>query len=328
MPGILILQLKRIGDAILTAPVLGSLRAAWPDRPLHLVLAGVAGKLGPLFSMADDVLTWEPGGLNLPLLHRVSTLRPDMVLDFTGTDRSAFLALVSGAPVRAGYAKAAQGVLRRPVCNVICQAAVRQCHTIDYHHALPQAAGLRVPPGADAGHLHLPAGLGLPTLPQRYILIHPGSAREEKFWPARQWSHLLDHLHARHGLPLVMTGGDWEFERNHLREILSGTTAPVLNLQGKIHLLQLAGVVARAHLAITVDTAAMHLAASFSVPQVALFGPTNPWHWAPRHARCVVLHAGIPLGVALHPKQTGSDMAGLAWPVVAGQTDQLLRSLG
>jgi len=264
----------------------------------------------------------------LPLLHRVAALRPDVVLDFTGTDRSAMMALVSGAPVRAGYAKFVQGLLRRTTCNVICQAAVRENHTIDFHHALARAAGLIVPAGPDAGHLQLPAGLVLPALPERYLLIHPGAAREEKFWPARQWIQLLDHLHQRHGLALVMTGGDWEFERHHLDEILSGTTAPVLNLRGRIHLRQLAGVIARASLAITVDTAAMHLAASFKVPQAALFGPTNPFHWAPRHSHAVVLQAGLPTGSPLHPKQSGSSMAELAWPLVAEQVDLLLRSLG
>jgi ADP-heptose:LPS heptosyltransferase len=324
LPGILVLQLKRIGDAVLTAPLLGALRAAWPDQPVHLVLAGAAGDLGPLFTMAGEVLTWKPGGLNLPLLHRIAALRPKVVLDLTGTDRSALLALISGAPVRAGYAKFAVGPLRRSACNVISEASVRQCHTIDFHHALARAAGLTLPPRPDAGHLQLPAGLVLPALPDQYLLIHPGTAREEKFWPARQWSHLLDHLHRLHGLPLVMTGGDWEFERTHLKEILSGTTAPVLNLRGRIHLQQLAGVIARARLVISVDTAAMHLAASFGVPQVAMFGPTNPFHWAPRHARAVVLQAGLPPGSSFYAGQTGSSMAELAWPVVAQQVDQLL----
>lgn len=328
MPGILVLQLKRIGDAILTAPVLGALRAAWPDRPLHLVLAGAAAGLGPLFSTADEVLTWQAGGLNLPLLHRLARLQPDVVLDFTGTDRSALLALVSGAPVRAGYAKFARGLLRRPASNLLCGAAVRDCHTIDFHHALVRAAGLIVPLVPDAGHLVLPAGLQLPALPERYLLIHPGTAREEKFWPARQWCQLLDHLHDHHQLPVVMTGGGWEFERAHLEEIRSGTRANLLNLQGQISLLQLAGVMARARLAITVDTAAMHLAASFRIPQVALFGPTNPFHWAPRHPRAVVLQAGVSPGQALQPRQSGANMADLPWQTAAAQVDRLLSASG
>ena len=43
---ILVLQLKRIGDAILTAPSMGALRAALPDADISLVLTGAAATLG------------------------------------------------------------------------------------------------------------------------------------------------------------------------------------------------------------------------------------------------------------------------------------------
>ena len=324
MPSLLVLQLKRIGDAVLTAPVLGALRQALPDSPITLVLTDAAGELGPLFATASEVLVWRRGTLNLNLLHRVRKLRPDMVLDFTGTDRSAFLSLVARAPVRAGYAKFADSFLRRRACTVTCQAAVRELHTIDFHHALAASAGLSPQPVQDSGHLKLPSGLELPRLPDRYILVHPGTAREEKFWPPAHWAALLNDLHARHGLPIVLTGGDWNFEQQQIAEILSGIHRPVLNLAGKLNLQQLAGVIAGASLAVTVDTAAMHLAAAFQVPQVALFGPTNPFHWAPRHQQAVVLQAGVEGNSVLEPKQSGAPMARLPWEKVAQTAGRLL----
>ncbi len=36
----------------------------------------------------------------------------------------------------------------------------------------------------------------------------------------------------------------------------------------------------------------MHLAAAARVPCVVLFGPTNPFHWRPRHASARVIQAG------------------------------------
>ena len=328
LPGLLFLQLKRIGDAVLTAPALGALRQAMPEARITLVLAGAAGELGPLFAAADEVLVWRSGGLNLSLLRRLRELKPDMVLDFTGTDRSAMLSLMSGAPVRAGYGKFADSFLRRLACTVTCQAPVREMHTIDFHHALAVSACPALPEVPDAGHLALPAGLELPDLPAGYLLVHPGTAREEKFWPPGHWAALLDHLHAGHGLPPVLTGGDWDFEQKHIGDILSGTRAPVVNLRGKLSLRQLAGLIAGARLAVTVDTAAMHLAAAFQVPQIALFGPTNPFHWAPRHAGAVVLQSGVEEGAVLKPKQTGAPMDQLPWETVAAAAGRLLRSEG
>ena len=321
----LILQLKRIGDVVLTAPTLGALREAFPDAQLTLILAGAAGQLGALFPMVDEVRTWRPEKLNLPLLHHLGGLSPDVVLDFTGTDRSAFLSLLSRAPVRVGYEKFATGFLRKIASTQLCGANVRNLHTIDFHHALPAAAGFLLPAVADAGHLALPAGLVLPPLPERYVVIHPGSAREEKFWPPEEWGALLDHLHQRHGVPLVLTGGDWDFEQSQIAAILSHTAAPILNLRGCLSLEQLAGVIAGARLAVTVDTAAVHLAAAFCVPQIALFGPTNPFHWSPRHPRAMVLQSGIKPGTPFQKKQRGASMAGLSWQTVALAVEALLR---
>ncbi len=326
LPRLLLLQLKRIGDAVLTAPAVGALRAAWPEAHIALVLAGAAGELAPLFAGADEVLTWQPGGLNLPLLRRLRRLRPDLALDFTSTDRSAFLALASGAPRRASYAKPNASWLRRLASTETCAAPVRELHTIDFHLALAASLGLKPAPGPDAGHLHLPPDLALPPLPPGYALLHPGTARAEKFWPVSHWRALLDHLHGR-GLPLVLSGGQDDFERRHIDAILQGHPAPVVDLRGKLNLAQLAGVVAAARLAVTVDTAAMHLAASFAVPQVGLFGPTNPFHWAPRHPRAEVLQAGVAPGTPPHPKRAGAPMASLPWESAAAAADRCLADI-
>jgi ADP-heptose:LPS heptosyltransferase len=156
------------------------------------------------------------------------------------------------------------------------------------------------------------------------VLIHPGTAREEKFWPAAHWAALVDDLHHKYRVPIVLTGGNWEFERQHLAGILSATTVPILDLSGKLNLRQLAPVIAGARLAVTVDTAAMHLASSFCVPQIALFGPTNPFHWAPRHQGATVLQSGVPKGTPWRPKQAGAPMSGLAWETVAAAAHRWL----
>jgi ADP-heptose:LPS heptosyltransferase len=40
---------------------------------------------------------------------------------------------------------------------------------------------------------------------------------------------------------------------------------------------------------VTVDSAPMHLAAATRTPQVALFGPNNPFHWRPRESPALIL---------------------------------------
>src|SRR5690606_23670898 len=112
-------------------------------------------------------------------------------------------------------------------------------------------------------------------LPPEYALVHPGTARPEKFWPAANWADVVDRLVRRHNLPVVLTGSGNRAEMAHLAEIRAGLKVPVIDLAGTLSLPGLAAAIAGARIALGPDTAAMHLAASFRRPQVVLYGPTN-----------------------------------------------------
>ena len=341
MPHLLVLQLKRIGDAVLTAPALATLRQALPDWKITLVLAGAAAELGPLFAGVDQVLEWKAGRLNAGLLWQVRRLGADAVLDFTGSDRSALLSRLSGAAVRVAYQRDAVGWWRGGAWNLPVPASVREMTTLEYHHALATAALDKlcpqrpVLPASTSGFLKPDTTalmlklqtLAGPTvdLSRGYFLIHPGTAREEKFWPPAAWADLLKMLQARYALPILVTGGRWEFEQKQIAEILAKSPPNVVDLSGKLSLIELAGVIARAQLVVSVDTGAMHLASCYGVAQVALFGPTNPYHWAPRHDRARVLRAGLAPGTHWEPRQAGGAMETLPVAEVSAAVDELMR---
>lgn len=100
----------------------------------------------------------------------------------------------------------------------------------------------------------------------------------------------------------------------------------IVNLAGKIDLPTFAAVIARARLCVSCDTGAVHLAAAFRTPQIALFGPTNPFHWRPRHERALVLSAAQPDAplTAYHPRMKGAPMDGISTELVIRAIDSLL----
>ncbi len=121
-----------------------------------------------------------------------------------------------------------------------------------------------------------------------FVILHPGSARSEKFWMASRWAEVAN----QEGIRFVLTGGKSRMEQDHIARIKSHLQRPVLDLSGQLDLLTLAALIARARLLVTIDSAPMHLAAALGTPQVALFGPTNPYHWRPRTSPTLVLRAG------------------------------------
>jgi len=90
-------------------------------------------------------------------------------------------------------------------------------------------------------------------------------------------------------------------------------------------LLTLTALVAKARLLMTVDSAAMHLAAATQTPQVVLFGPTNPFHWRPRESPVLILQGeSITPMSEFRPKQAGAAMKEISTEAVINAMDLLL----
>ena len=295
---ILLLQLKRIGDLILTTPAIAAVREKFPHANISLVVSGNARELLPAIPGVDRTFVARGKISDAAGWFTVARRKYDYCLDFTRTDRSAFLTMLSGARrrVTADHPKQ-RAKIRSLSYNTLVDLPIGQMHTVDYHLGLLEPMGIR-----DASRqvrLDLPASALLQAeralteagVRGEFLLLHPGSARAEKFWEAGRWAALITFA-AEHELACVITGGSSVLEQTHLCEIKKRARDPFLDLTGKVDLLTLAAVIRRARLLTTVDSAPLHLAVATQTPQVVLFGPTNPMHWHPRFAPALILQAG------------------------------------
>lgn len=291
---ILALQLKRIGDLILTTPALEALRTAFPEAHLALAVApGCAGLLGAIEPLGTGIVLGR--GRGFAPWQQVLTGPWDLCLDFTGTDRSALATAASRAKERVTFAWVQRSKWRALAYHRFVESSVRERPTMDHYLDLVRSVVPGDPAFLDAPRLLIPdaANAEAATLLREagidgpFVLLHPGSARSEKYWLPERWAEVIAALR----LPVVLTGGSDDFERAHLAAIQRKLSKPVVDLGGRGDLLTLAALVARAELVLSCDTAVVHLAAAFARPQIALFGPTNPFHWRPRHAQAVVLSA-------------------------------------
>ena len=306
MQRILAIQTKRIGDLILTAPALALLRRERPDAHITLVTAGVAGQLASCFPGINEHLNYRPGRLNASLWASLFTEPFDFSLDFNGTDRSVGMSFVAGARNRAAYSKRALGFPRSAIFTHTNSASLKELHTIDHMVALLQTMGifpdaegeklrLKIPDEVREQAREILAKNNMPDGDQ-YALIHPGTARTEKYWSSSAWAAVANHLILEKKLPVIITGGGDTEEIAHIQSIKNSVSlkarSKVIDLSGMITLPQTAAVISQSQLVLGVDTAAMHLAAAFKKPQIVLFGPTNPYHWRPLHDQARVILSG------------------------------------
>lgn len=323
---ILVLQLKRIGDLVLTAPAIDSLRATRPGAEIVLVVPKACQGLAGCLTGVGQVLAWAPGSLNLGLWRNLMAGAWDVCLDFTGNDRSSLMALASRARLRVGYAKFCGGKWRARAFHRLSGASVRDLHTVDFHRALvAEALGEVV--AADPPYLQVPDGTGAllagKGVAGAYAVVHPGTARIEKFWTTEGWLAVMDHLRVQ-GLQVLVTGSNEGLERPQLEELRARAGGQFVDLSGQLSLTDMVVLLRGAAVAVGVDSMAMHLAAMFGRPQVVLFGPTNPFHWRPLHPLGIVVNAdGVVDPGGMQPKSRRLEMKEISTAAVLGAMDGL-----
>ena len=324
---ILVLQLKRIGDLILTTPALSALRAAHPSA--HIALA-VTPAGAPLLSAIDSISSGIVlgRGRGFAAWQQVLTGPWDLCFDFTGSDRSALAVAASRAEERTTFVWAKRSKVRSLAYNHFIDSPVRERHTVDHYLDLVGAAGapseprLALPESARAAAEETLRASGVAN---PFVLVHPGSARIEKYWLPDRWAEVIASLK----MPCIITSGPDAFERGHAGRIQSAIPNPQSAIVFPADLLALAALIERAALVLSCDTATVHFAAAFHRPQIALFGPTNPFHWRPRHDRALVLSAAQPDAPlsTFTPRMKGAPMERISTALVIDAMASLIAKL-
>jgi predicted lipopolysaccharide heptosyltransferase III len=300
---ILLLQLKRIGDLILTTPAIAALSQSFPDAHLTLVVSNECAQLLPAISNVDRILIARRNLRDLGGFSSIACKKFDYCIDFTRNDRSAFLTLLSGARRRiASYRVRDQSKIRARLYTDLVGIRVGDRHTVDYNLALLEPLGVHATSISPELNLPQTAHKNADALrrdwkiTRRYLILHPGSARREKLWEPERWAEVVDGFKNK-DLDFVLTSGPAADEQSHVAAITKLAHKQTIDLSAKTDLLTLAALIAGAELLVTVDSAPMHLAAATRTPQVILFGPTNPFHWRPRQSPALILQgkSGVPM---------------------------------
>jgi predicted lipopolysaccharide heptosyltransferase III len=328
---ILLLQLKRIGDLILTLPAIATLRENFPDARLTLAISSECADLLPAIPNVDRILVVRRNLRDLALFLGLARERFDYCIDFTRNDRSALLVFLSDARKRIVYRRRDRFQRRARVYSDFVKVRKLAMHTIDYNLALVGPLGVRN--FSHALCLELPQRAREKAnalrrdseITEPYVIFHPGSARAEKLWEPQRWADVIEHARSGSQISAVLTGGISKAEQKHLREVKGRLRQPVVDLSGKTDLLTLAALIEQARLLVTVDSAPMHLAAATQTPQVILFGPTNPFHWRPRESPALILQgeSATPL-TEFSPEQPSLPMRQISTAAVIGAMDLLL----
>lgn len=282
---VLVVVTRRIGDVLLTTPLIRSVKRAWPHAAVDvLVFAGTEGILAGNPDVNDVITIGErPGfGEHVALAAKIWR-RYDLALSVVPSDRPTVYAWLA-APRRAGLVvDEPKQRWKKALLGRWVAFDDRDTHTVLMHLKLAEAIGIATcheivlsTSAADTAEIVR----RLPFAPDDpYVVFHAYPKFNYKMWRREAWLELAAHVHAR-GFHVVFTGGRDAEELAYVDSIARDLPHST-NLAGKLTLAQTAGLLKGARAYVGPDTAVTHMAAASGIPVVALYGPTNPVKWGP-----------------------------------------------
>ncbi len=115
-------------------------------------------------------------------------------------------------------------------------------------------------------------------LSRRIIGLHVGAGKPKNRWSLQKFIKVIETLNEEFDAQFVITGS--KSDKNELDYLQNNLSIPVAFFIDR-EIPVLAALISRCDLFITNDTGVMHVAGTTDTPQISIFGPTNPFNWAP-----------------------------------------------
>ncbi len=280
---ILLVKTSSLGDVIHNLPVVSDLRLSFPEARIDWCVEEAFADIPRLHAAVDQVIpvavrrwrgnlgrlsTWREIG---DFRRRIGGTDYQLVLDTQGLLKSALIARQANGR-HCGYAAEAA---REPLAARFYDTTFvipRNVHAVQRNRWLA-AAALDYP-------LDLPLDYGISApapetawlKEERLAILLTATSRDDKLWDEQHWCAVAMALREGGLIPVLPAGNVLERQRaERIAAVVDGAiAAPPLSLP------QIATLMARASLAIGVDTGLAHLAAALRVPVIALYIASEP----------------------------------------------------
>jgi len=295
---ILVIKFRHIGDVLLTAPLVTTLKEAHPgNRVSAAVKPGTEAMLeghpdlDQLYILPVRETTESKPHFFKRYLQWIWELRKerfDVAINTTEGDRGILLSYLAGAKIRVGLLKEKnEKWWRRSMINYPAFSLPGRNHTVTRNLALANllTTNYRYKVALNFSNNNLDSVQNLLRSKgweegQPLIHIHPTSRWLFKCWEDGYMAEVIDWLEAKDHR-VVLTAAPIETELQRADNILRHCNHQPIQLAGKLTLKQLAALSSISRLFFGVDSAPMHIAASQNTPVIALFGPSGGFDWGP-----------------------------------------------
>jgi heptosyltransferase I len=287
MKRILLIKTSSLGDVVHNLPVVNDILSHFPDAHIDWVVEEGFADIPRLHPNVNQIFTvamrrWRKALFKCNTWQELKQVKQqiasqpyDFIIDTQGLIKSAVISSFASGP-KHGYDKDS---IREPFASHF----YTQTHAISYLlHAVIRnrtlaALSLGYQPPSNAPDYGIVAGGPVPEalvalLEQPYMMALHGTSRDSKLWPEKDWIALGKTMSSK-GLHMVLPWASFS-EKSRAQNIAAQVEHAIV--LPKLSISALAPILAKAKVAVGVDTGLSHLATALNIPTIAIYTDTDP----------------------------------------------------
>jgi len=299
---ILIMRTDRLGDVILSTPVIANLRKFYPDSFIAFLCRPYTKEVVEGNPHLDEIIVYDKNKEHKSIFASIKfcfALRKrkfDTVFILNPNNRSNIIAFFAGIPKRIGLNRKMGWLLTQPIEDKKHEG---KKHEAEYTLDILKAAGIPI----TEKHIYFPikteSEKKINNLLSMYgikdsslLVIHPSASCPSKRWPEDHFIKLVRLINEKTKLKVIIISAQDEkkFADRLVKE--SG----VIDLRGILSISDIGALLKRSKLFISNDSGPVHIAASLNCPLISIFGRNDPGlspaRWRPLGEKSFYIHKG------------------------------------
>jgi lipopolysaccharide heptosyltransferase II len=291
---ILIVRTDRIGDVLLSTPVIKAARDNYPSAYIAMMVSPFAKDIVDGNPYLDEVIIYDKDGLHKSWVRSIKFAlnlkkkRFDLAIILHPTNRAHLVTFFACIPRRVGFNRKLSFLLTDRIKHT---KQLGEKHELEYNLDLVKYLGIESKDKDIFMPIRQESEEWVDELfkeqgfkdSDKLLAIHPGASCPSKIWPDERFAELADRLAQKYGLKVLVVAGpkDISLAQNVARQMNSRA----INLAGRISLSQLASLLKRCQLFISNDSGPVHISSSIGTPVISIFGRSqkglSPKRWGP-----------------------------------------------
>lgn len=303
---ILVARTDRVGDVLLSTPVIKALRDYYPSSYIAMMVSPYARDIVEGNPYLDEVIVYDKDARHkgwLGSLRFAAKLRRkkfDLALVLHPANRAHLVVFLAGIARRIGYNRKMGFLLSDKLSHT---KQLGEKHESEYSLDLVRYLGIEpedkkpfMPLSAESEKWaeDVLSGYGI-SKGDKLLAVHPAASCPSKIWPNQSFAEVAERLSEKHGFKVIVVAGPKDIAL--AEQVIKNMRHPAINLAGKTSLSGLASILKRCRLFISNDSGPVHIASAVGTPVISIFGRNqkglSPRRWGPLGAKDKVLHKEV-----------------------------------